>query len=233
MKNIMFCFLGFFLCAAGAGGEAFASSPEPQALAAGLERTYNGIKAMRADFIRHSQYVAMGNEGDRQVQGSGTLLWASPFNRRLEQTSPSQELVVADGVKVWWVRPERSRADVYSIDRFTGNLLSLLEVLGGLAGISEKFFLEEPENSELSRVEGELTLVLRPKENRPDLQRLVLWLDAAGRQLKGFQFSNVVGDSTMYRFNRLELNPALDSHLFRYTPPADYRVNDQRRQGDD
>jgi outer membrane lipoprotein carrier protein len=153
------------------------------------------------------------------------------LNLRLEQVSPSQELVVADGVEVWWVRPERNRADVYSIDRFTGNLLSLLDVLGGLAGISEKFFLEEPEDSELSQVEGELTLVLRPKENRPDLQRLVLWLDASGLQLKGFRFSNVMGDSTMYRFSRLELNPALAGDAFSYRPPADYRVNDQRRQG--
>jgi outer membrane lipoprotein carrier protein len=224
--------LGLALWAGGARAaeevSAFPDLKPAQALAAQVQQDYARIKTLRAEFIRRSDYVAMGNEGERQVEGSGTLLWASPLRLRLEQFNPSPEMVVADGVNVWWVRPERSRADVYPIDSFTGNLLSLLEVLGGLAGIDEKFFLEEPQPSELSQLAGELTLVLRPRENRPDLHRLILWLDGKSRELRGFKFSNVVGDSTMYRFSRLELNPSFAASAFSYTPPDDYRVNDQR-----
>ncbi|MDR1396586.1 MAG: outer membrane lipoprotein carrier protein LolA [Desulfarculales bacterium] len=187
------------------------------------------VKSLEAEFIRQSDYAAVGADEARQVRGSGRLFWAGPLNLRLEQHAPTQETVVADGTSVWWIRPERRRADVYPIDSFTANLTSLLEVLGGLAKVNEKFFVEQPLPEDLSQIPGELTLALRPQEARADLNRLILWLDEKSLRLNGFKFSNVVGDATRYRLSQIKINPSFPAGVFTYAPPDDYRVNDQRR----
>jgi outer membrane lipoprotein carrier protein len=232
MKKFLALCASLIICLpllAGAAASPPLASQDFLALASRVQDNSARIKSLEAEFIRQSDYAAVGTDGARQVRGSGRLFWASPLNLRLEQHTPSREIVVADGASVWWIRPERKRADVYLLDRFTANLTSLLEVLGGLASVNEKFFVEQPLPEELSQAPDELTLALRPQEARADLNRLILWLDAASLRLNGFKFSNVVGDTTMYRLSQVKINPALPAGAFTYTPPGDYRVNDQRR----
>lgn len=212
-------------CPALAGAE---SITEAQQLAAAVEQRAVNTSNLQAEFIRHSGYVAIGNDGASQVLATGRLYWAEPVSLRLEQETPSQELIVADGKSVWWVRPERSRADVYPIGDFTASLRSLLDVLGGLSGISKDFDVIASTDEDQSDQPGEVTLVLKPKQPRTELSRLVLWLDRESLIPQGFRFSNLVGDTTQYRFTKIEVNQSLSKDLFRYQPPADYRVNDQR-----
>ena len=185
---------------------------------------------LQADFARTSDYVAIGNDGASQVMGTGKLYWAAPLNLRLEQVEPSSELIVSDGASVWWVRPERNRADAYPVDNFTSSLRSVLDILGGLSGINDNFIVEPTLETDLSPDNSDITLVLRPKVARADLNRLVLWFNQDTLQLAGFRFSNVVGDVTQYRFSNVLTNQSLPKDFFKYSPPADYRVNDQRGQ---
>ncbi len=208
---------------------AAANGLSEQELAIQIQNRAVGTTSMQADFIRQSNYVAVGSDGAKQVQGAGKIYWAARLNLRLEQATPNKELIVADGTNVWWVRPERNRADVYPIDQFTNSLRSLLDVLGGLNGIKENFVAEPVQEQDLSNKADEATLVLRPRHPRADLSRLVLWFDESTLTLRGFRFNNVVGDSTEYRFDNVAINQALPKDFFKYRPPADYKVNDQRR----
>lgn len=208
-----------------------AAQAEAAALAAKVQARYQGINTLAAQFMRKSLFVAAGNDGERVVDGSGSLLWARPASLRLQQETPRPELILAQQGSVWWVRAERGRADVYPLERFTTGLRSLLDILGGLARVDESFSVEVPEESDRLAGESDLTLVLKPKENRADIKRLVLWFSPERIVLSGFRVVNVIGDITEYRFQQVQVNPPLGPEAFAYQPPADYRVTDHRPQG--
>jgi|GEM_PF-6427233 len=207
-----------------------AAQAEAATLAAKVQARYQGINTLAAQFMRKSLFVAAGSDGERVVEGSGGLLWSRPASLRLQQDTPRPELILTQQGSVWWVRSERGRADVYPLERFTTGLRSLLDILGGLARVDESFSVEAPEEGDRPAEEGDLTLVLKPKENRADIKRLVLWFGPEQMVLSGFRIVNVIGDITEYRFQQVQVNPPLGPETFSYQPPADYRVTDHRPQ---
>jgi len=211
--------------AAAQGGRAADASE----LAARIQKRYQGVKSLAADYTRASRFVALGAQGSREVRASGRLLWARPVKLRLEQDSPRRELIIAGGGVAWWVRPQRKRADLYPLDRFTGGLVSLLDALGGLSRLDRDFkvSLAAPEMAAEAPA-GSLVLSLEPRYQRADLKRLVLWLGPRDLLLRGFAIYNLVGDVTIYRLERVRINVPAPAGDFAYQPPVDYRVADHR-----
>lgn len=207
-----------------------AAQAEAVALAGRIQARYQQINGLSAQYLRKSLFVAAGSDGERTVEGSGLMLWAKPTSLRLQQEKPRQELILTQQGSVWWVRPQRGRADVYPLERFTSGLRSLLDALGGLARVDESFTVEAAEEGDHLAGGDALTLALRPKENRADLKRLVLWFSPEELVLAGFKIVNVIGDVTEYRFEQVQVNPPLGSDSFAYQPPADYKVTDHRPQ---
>ncbi|MFZ5586392.1 MAG: LolA family protein [Thermodesulfobacteriota bacterium] len=207
-----------------------AAQAEAQALAGRIQARYQQINSLSAQYQRKSLFVAAGSDGERTVEGSGLMLWAKPTSLRLQQEKPRPELILTQQGSVWWVRPQRGRADVYPLERFTSGLRSLLDALGGLARVEESFTVEAAEEGDHLAGGDALTLALRPKENRADLKRLVLWFSPGELVLTGFKIVNVIGDVTEYRFEQVQVNPPLGSESFAYQPPADYKVTDHRPQ---
>ncbi|MFH1059058.1 MAG: outer membrane lipoprotein carrier protein LolA [Pseudomonadota bacterium] len=207
-----------------------AAQAEAAALAGRIQARYQQINTLAAHYLRKSFFVAAGSDGERTVEGSGVMLWAKPTSLRLQQETPRQELILTQHGSVWWVRPQRGRADVYPLDRFTSGLRSLLDALGGLARVDESFTVEPAEEDDHLADSDALTLVLKPKENRADLKRLVLWFSPGELVLTGFKIINLIGDITEYRFEQVQVNPPLDAKAFSYQAPPDYRVTDHRPQ---
>jgi hypothetical protein len=108
------------------------SQAQANALAAKVQARYQQVTSLAADYQRKSVFVATGQDVERTVEGGGHLLWARPLSLRLVQDQPRREQIIAHNGQVWWVRPERGRADLYPLDRFTSDLRSLLDALGGL-----------------------------------------------------------------------------------------------------
>ncbi len=198
------------------------------ALAAKVQARYQQVQGLAASYQRKSIFVATGQDVERTVLGSGHLLWSRPLSLKLEQEEPMRELIVAQNGQVWWVRPERGRADLYALDRFTVGLRALLDALGGLARVDEAFVVEPPSPGEAPEGETGLTLALKPKETRADIKRLVLWFDAQDLLIKGFRITSLIGDVTEYNFSQAQANPRLSADAFQYSPPADYKVTDHR-----
>jgi outer membrane lipoprotein carrier protein len=213
---------------ASAGSEA-GNHSEAAALAAKVQARYQQITSLAALYQRKSIFVAAGNDSERTVEGEGRLLWARPTSLRLEQDEPRKELIVTQQGSVWWVRPQRGRADVYPLDRFTSGLRSLMDALGGLARVDESFTVEPAtEEDRTPDSAGQNILVLKPKEKRADLKRLVLWFSPEETVLQGFRIISLIGDVTEYRLQQVRVNPPLAADSFSYTAPPDYKLTDHR-----
>ncbi len=202
---------------------------ESAALAAKVQARYQHITSLAAVYHRKSTFVATGNDSERTVEGEGRLLWARPTSLRLEQDEPRKELIVTQQGSVWWVRPQRGRADVYPLDRFTSGLRSLMDALGGLARVDESFTVEAAaEEDRTPASAGQNILVLKPKEKRADLKRLVLWFNPDDMVLQGFRIISLIGDVTEYRLEQVQVNPSLSADSFSYQAPPDYKLTDHR-----
>ncbi len=198
----------------------------PAELAARIQARYRTIDSLAADYDRESRFVAAGAADRREVAGGGRLYWARPDRLRMEQALPREELVVADGQEVWWVRPALKRAEHYPAEAFTGGLRPLLDVLGGLARLDESFDLLEAGPEETPQ--GLAALALAPRQARADLKRLVVWVDPASLVLNGFRIVSMLGDVTEYRLREVRVNPELPAERFRFAPPEGYRMIEQR-----
>jgi outer membrane lipoprotein carrier protein len=204
---------------------------EAAALAAKVQARYQQITSLAAIYQRKSLFVAAGNDSERTVEGEGRLLWARPTSLRLEQDEPRKELIVTQQGSVWWVRPQRGRADIYPLDRFTSGLRSLMDALGGLARVDESFTVEPAgEEDRTPAAAGHHMLVLKPKEKRADLKRLALWFSTEEMVLQGFRITSLIGDVTEYRLQQVRVNPSLAADSFTYQAPADYKLTDHRPQ---
>jgi outer membrane lipoprotein-sorting protein len=213
---------GMLLCSA-----ALAAQPDAADLAAKVQKRYQKVQALTADYNRTSRFMAGGGQAARQVKAKGRLFWRRPVSLRMEQAEPKAEQVVTAPQGVWWVRPKRKRADLYPLEQFTAGLKSLLDVLGGLAKVDQDFRLEPPTPAESALSDGPV-LALSPKVKRVDLKRLVVWFDAKEMLLKGFRMKSLVGDVTEYRLTNLKINPDMPDEIFTYKPPVGFKVRDHR-----
>jgi outer membrane lipoprotein-sorting protein len=204
------------------------SQAQANALAAKVQARYQQVTGLAADYQRKSVFVATGQDVERTVEGGGRLLWSRPLSLKLEQDQPRRENIIAHNGQVWWVRPERGRADLYPLDRFTSDLRSLLDALGGLTKVDEAFVVEPAAAGEAPEGEEGMTLALKPKESRVDIKRLVLWFDGQEMLIKGFRITSLIGDVTEYRFSQTQANPRLGADAFVYAPPVDYKLTDHR-----
>ncbi|MBU1276002.1 MAG: outer membrane lipoprotein carrier protein LolA [Proteobacteria bacterium] len=216
----------------GPGLAAAASRDKPESpaqLAQQVQERYRSVQSLAADYTRASRFVSLGAQGGREVAGSGRLIWARPLKLRLEQDTPRQELIITGGGAAWWVRPQRRQADLYPLSQFTSGLTSLLDALGGLASLDKDYEVGSASAAEAKDAPaGSLLLSLQPRQRRADLKELVLIFGAKDLLLRGFVIYNLVGDRTLYRFNKLKVNPPTTPQMFAYEAPVDYRVVDHR-----
>lgn len=209
-----------------AGGAAWAETPSQ--LAKRVQKANQKLNSLTAAYTRISRFVAVGPNSGRQVRASGSLLWGRPWNLRLAQDKPREQLVVANDKIVWWVRASHKRADIYPVEQFTSGLKPLMEALGGLASLEETFVVDTPSPKEAAVLEGALTLALVPKVKRADLARLVVWFDAKTLLPRGFRMVTLVGDVTEYRLKEVKANPSVPADSFTYKPPEGFKVRDHR-----
>ncbi|MEW5913703.1 MAG: outer membrane lipoprotein carrier protein LolA [Thermodesulfobacteriota bacterium] len=206
-----------------------AAAESPADLAKRIQERYRQVNSLAADYTRVSQFAALAGQSSRQVKGSGRLLWVRPLKLRLDQAQPRQETILCADRRVWWLRPEQKRADLYPLDQFTSGLTSLLQALSGLGDLGKEFSVGAPDMAQAAGgPQGALSLLLTPLQRRADLQNLVLWFQADGLLLLGFKIINLVGDVTIYSFNNLLVNAPAPEERFRFTPPTDWRTLDHR-----
>ena len=225
-KTSFLLFFCFFLALSSAP---LARADETTDLTQRIQKRYQAINSLAADYTRSSRFVALGAQGGREVSGAGSLVWARPLKLRLEQSKPREELIIAGGGMAWWVRPTRKRADLYPLNRFTGGLTSLLDALGGLARLDQDFVVSLAKPEATGGIPaGSLVLSLEPRIKRADLKQLVLWFQPDDLLLRGFAMYNLVGDVTIYRLDKVKVNLPAPDQDFAYEPPVDYRVDDHR-----
>ncbi len=167
----------------------------------------NNLQSVSADF---KQVVTTAN-GKATDETAGSLALSAPNRFRWEAKTPFEQLIVADGAKVWIYDPDLEQVSVRN--QSSEEAHSPLSVLTDLARMDREFTTSEAGDRDSLQW---LKLVSKAKE--PDFEYAELGFDA--RDLARMHFKDQLGNDTEIRFSNWKRNPSLPASTFAFKPPA-------------
>lgn len=171
-----------------------------------LDAFAKGIVSISADF---NQQVFDSN-GSAGKASTGTLALKAPRQFRWDVAKPYQQLIVADGEKVWVYDPDLEQVTVRA--QGTEEAHSPLTVLTDLSQLNRDF-----STSEQGAHDGLTWLRLKSKDKEPQFAWCDLGFDANG--LAQMDFEDTLGDRTRILFTHWQRNLKLATEAFKFTPP--------------
>lgn len=200
--------------AAGAADDSACVQP---ALAA-IQRHYESLRDLRADFEQTTRAVAFGEAGD-STTSRGEVLIAKPGRMRWEYREPAPSLVVSDGEWLWIYDPQRKEAQRMSAATgfASGAALEFLMGRGDLA----RDFRVRAESCTPDVVRLELTPIAETS-----YERLVLVADPRSGVVSETEIYDLIGNATRIRLLAVETNLDPAPERFRFEIPDGVRASD-------
>ncbi len=179
-------------------GPAWAATP--------VQRYFQNLQSLRADFIQR-----VYDERGRVVQSSsGQMLMRKPGQFRWDYRTPAEQIIVADGERLWAYDVDLAQVTVRKLD--TALSSTPLALLSGAAPIEETF-----EVGNVQTRDGLDWYDLTPKQPQPEFR--LLRVVFKGDALVSLELEDHFGQRTRLDFQKLERNPTLDPALLKFTPP--------------
>ncbi len=171
------------------------------------------VKTGRADFTQ----VVTSADGARRKTSSGQFEFQRPNRFRFAYTKPFEQLIVADGNKVWIYDADLNQASSRQVAQALGSTPAALLAGGSLDG---EFVL-----SALPARDGLEWALATPKAKGGPFQALRVGFK--GKVLTSVEITDSFGQRSALAFSRFEDNVVLATERFRFTPPAGADVIEQ------
>lgn len=185
---------------------AAAAAGDAQAGRQRVESFLQGLEGLQAQF----KQVLTDRNGQTLDQSSGTLAIRRPDRFRWDYREPYQQVIVADGSRIWLYDSDLEQVTVRKLDDTLSATPAML--------LSGKGNLEDNFNVTQVAQDGALQWVrMEPKRGDTDFKWVRLGFD--GATLKYMQLADKLGQTTQLEFTQLERNPPLDPSRFSFTVP--------------
>jgi outer membrane lipoprotein carrier protein len=198
-----------FVTAVAAVVAAVAVSLAPAPVRAGaieqLREFAKTTQSARGDFTQQ-----LLRPGARDEVSRGVFAFARPGKFRWEVRAPYEQLIVTDGQRLYFYDADLRQVTV----REVGEAISATPaaILFGTADIDASFRL-----AELGARDGIEWLEAIPQNAEAGFERIAIGFKDGVPQ--AMEVRDAFGQTTRFGFSSIERNPALDSELFRFTPP--------------
>jgi outer membrane lipoprotein carrier protein len=184
-----------------------AATPSSGSPASDLEKYLTGLATWTADF---EQTIDDGH-GKVLRSAAGRLYLQRPGKFRWDYAKPSEQLVLADGKKIWFYDKDLAQANVRDMDvSLAGTPASLLS---GSGSVSTQFTV-----TTLPSSGGLKWFQLVPKHTDTDFQLVRIGFDPGG-ELRSMFLADKLNQITQLSFFNSKRNIPLDSTLFSFVPP--------------
>jgi len=175
--------------------------------AAQVEHYLDGLSSWSADF---KQTISDGD--DKLLRSAaGHLYLQRPGKFRWDYTEPSEQLVLADGKKLWFYDKDLAQANVRDMDATLASTPAVL--LSGNGSVSTQFDI-----SALPPAEGLQWFQLKPKHLDSDFA--LIKIGFADGELAQMWLTDKLGQITRLSFSNAKRNQKFAPDLFSFTPPA-------------
>ena len=187
------------------------------AVAKGLREKYAAIDDLSAVFRQESKVVSLG----RSRKKEGTIRFKKPGRMRWDYTSPDRQLIISDGEKLWYFRPDRNQVVVQELSRaFTTQ--TTIFFLFGEGDLSAEFTWGEGDL--VPDGKGNFVLELKPRVETPDLVDLTLEVRKTDFSVFATVLRDAFGNVTRLEFSGEKENGGLADKIFTFAPPPGAEV---------
>jgi outer membrane lipoprotein carrier protein len=172
-----------------------------------LANFFKSVDTLRAGF---EQTVLDANQKETQ-RAQGTFVMQRPNKFRWDYRQPYEQLIVADGTKLWIFDKDLEQVTVKKLDEALGNTPALL--LSGSRSLESSFKVVEKG----ATADGLSWVELIPTEG--DSAFTTLRLAFGARNLEAMELVDSFGQTTRLRFSNVESNARVRADEFEFTPP--------------
>lgn len=173
-----------------------------------LVQLLSSINSMQSNFVQtvydSNQNVLQETSGKLSLQRPGKFRWVTE--------SPSQQILIADGKRVWFYDIDLAQVSVRKQETINDGTPALL-LSGAITKLAQDFFVA-PINSENNTQAFKLT----PKQKNNLFQSVELYF--TNGKLIRMRLMDNLNQTTEIKFSNVKLNPVLDMKLFLFTPPT-------------
>ncbi|MES9895234.1 MAG: outer membrane lipoprotein chaperone LolA [Candidatus Thiodiazotropha endolucinida] len=170
-----------------------------------LEAFLKDLTTLQADFEQTLQ-----QDDDQAYSSNGVFYLKRPGLLRWEYTAPSEQLIVADGDRIWLYDIELEQVSHRS--QRAALVGTPAQLLSDQAPISEHFQVND-----LGEAVGLSWVELLPREKESQFSSLRLALNE--NNLQRMEMIDNLGQTTRFVFDNLQRNLPLDTALFTFKPP--------------
>ena len=183
----------------------------------------DAVDALR-DFVRDARSGAgpftqtvTAPDGQRRKLSSGRFEFLRPNRFRFDYLKPFEQLIVADGQKVWIYDPDLKQASSRKLSQALGATPAAILAGGSIEGDFQ--LSAEPSKDGLDWV------LATPKQKDGSIQSMRVGF--RGKELAAIEILDAFGQRSMLRFDGFQANAAVAAERFRFTPPAGADVIEQ------
>lgn len=181
-----------------------------------LDVFFNDVQVLQTDF----QQTVLDDKGNKVKEAQGNLVMQRPGKFRWTYTDPYQQLIVADGDKIWIYDADLEQVTVKPMDAALGDTPAVL--LAGGRPLDENFLITDMgSNGSLEWVE------LLPRNPDATFERVRLGFGE--EDLRMMELLDNFGQTTRLEFSNLRRNQKADAQLFTFTPPPGVDVIGQEQ----
>ena len=179
------------------------------------------VREVKSGQARFTQTVTAA-DGLKKRSSSGHFEFQRPNRFRFSYAKPFEQLIVADGVKVWIYDADLNQASSRKLASAIGSTPAAL--LAGTA-LDSEFDLKNDTPPANASADGLAWAVATPKVKDGPFQSMRVGF--RGKELAAVEIIDSFGQRSMLRFSEFSPNPALASERFRFVPPAGADVIEQ------
>ncbi len=164
------------------------------------------LQALQAEF----RQTLTDGKGQVTDQSSGTLAIRRPNRFRWDYREPHEQLIVADGTRIWLYDADLEQVTVRRLDASLSATPAML--LSGEGRLADNFTI-----TETSKEPNAQWVMMEPKRSDTDFKWVRLGF--TGEVLRYMQLADKLGQITTLEFSSVKKNPQLDPAQFIFTVP--------------
>lgn len=178
-----------------------------------LENFLRSTRSGRADFTQVVTAPAREGQAPRTRQSSGSFEFQRPNRFRFTYRKPFVQTIVADGQTLWLHDPDLNQVTARRQAQALGTTpAALIAAAPDLAALRQEFELSAaPERDGLQWVRA------TPKAREGAVRDMRVGF--RGNELAVLEIQDSLGQQSVLRFGRMDINPALPAETFQFRPP--------------
>ena len=165
-----------------------------------------GTRSARGEFTQQ----VMRSSGQVLESTSGGFAFARPGRFRWEVRKPFEQLLVADGERLWFYDKDLNQVTVRALSDSLGSTPAA--ILFGASDLDREFVTKE-----LGPRDGLEWLEAVPRSKDAGFERIAIGF--RGGLPEAMEVKDAFGRTSVFRFRAIERNAAVAADAFRFTPP--------------